>query len=253
MTVAAGALDGMLVVCMTAFAAMLRVRRASPNAVRAQAFVSVGHLLRTLARLFAGSGAFYVAAALACGARCAACVSWCHWCDTEGLSVHWTRSPMAAFSLLATLLGALFGLGCAVCAVGGLQPSTCATLAAVDETLLHALWGGAWALVSVRVAMLLRDAPRIGALSASERVHLFGVGLRCSLRARLRLLHAANAVAPLALLSHAVGDVTGLRELVSSEDVVAERLCVCACALTICGLALNVPRLHQETLAAKEA
>ena len=191
------------------------------HAVRTQIFMSGGYLFGALGhhvfpyRAYTdvcGLRAFYVVWMLAYGSQCASAISWCLWCDRL-LGWHWSRKPMMLLCVLVTLLGTAIACGCVACiatveppgsrACDGSGPPACDTFVMNLEGLFYLLWGGAWALVGTRIFLLLRAARRDAKASGTESVlHFFWFKLSVSEATRFGLLHTANAIAPLALLTY---------------------------------------------------
>lgn len=212
--------DYALCATMFSFAASLYAKGASGHAVRTQLFMSFGYLFGALGhhvfpyRAYTdvcGLRAFYIVWALAYGSQVTSCISWCLWCDSQ-LSWHISRVPMLVLCTLATALAALIAAGCAACvatvmppgskACDGSGPPQCDTVIFYGEGLFYLVWGWAWALVGTRIFLLLRSVRRDEpAEAAASALQFFWFSRRVSRATRFLLLHLANALAPLALLT----------------------------------------------------
>ena len=199
--------DYMLCAILVSLSAILYARRASKHAVLTQLFMSFGYFFGALGhhvfpyRAYTdrcGLRAFYVVWMLAYASQCASCASWCTWCDRI-LGWHLTRKPMIVLCALVTVLGLTIAGGCVACiatveppgsrACDGSGPPVCDTLVMNAEGVFYLVWGWAWALVGTRIFLLLLAARRDASPSVRKATH-FG------------LLHAANAIAPMALLTY---------------------------------------------------
>ena len=267
--------DYMLCATLLSFAVTLYIRGASMHAVRTQLFMSFGYLFGALGhhvfphRAYTdrcGLRAFYVVWMLAYGSQCASCISWCTWCDRL-LGWHLTRKPMIVLCTLTTVLGLTIAGGCIACiatveppgsrACDGAGPPACDSLVMNAEGLFYLLWGWAWALVGTRIFLLLRAARR-DATPSNEPSELHFFWFRLSVRdsTRFGMLHTANAIAPIALLTYgpflilyvffySVAHGLEVTEVYSGNNIgIIYHAGVVTTHLMTFYLALNVPPVH---------
>ena len=267
--------DYMLCACLFAFAASLHNRRAHILAVSTQLFMSFGYLFGALGhhvfpyRAYTdrcGLRAFYAVWLLAYGSQCASCISWCVWCDRV-LNWHWSRKPMILLCVLVTVLGTAIAGGCVACiatveppssrACDGAGPPACDSFVMNFEGLFYLLWGWAWALVGTRIFLLLRQAQRDAPSGKPMVLQFFWFHVSVSHTTRFRLLHTANAIAPIALLTYgpflilyvyfySVKEGLEVTEVYSRNNIgIIYHAGVATCHLMTYYLALNVPPLRK--------
>ena len=173
---------------------------------------------------------------------------------------------MALLCTITALIGTTIGGGCIACmatvappgtrACNGSGPLQCDTIVMNAEGVFYLLWGSSWVLVAIRLFSLLRAARRTLAPDAAKKSlqHLWGSSA-VTPDTYFLLLHLANAVAPVALLTYgpflilyvyfyATSQGLDVTEVYSRNNIgLIYHSGVFTCHLMTCYLTLNVPKL----------